>query len=169
VPRPHSPELASSQPTVAEAAGIEDKQKISNWDASELRGADGKVPVCMIRQHYVTGSEPGARTVATFLMVSRVKGLTMMFKDSSLNLQAGQKIEATLKVASKPFAGFSAQALSADEIAIYPQHGAALALESGNRFDFKAPMIGMQGPVPIVAWARACARRHGIGIEPGSP
>jgi hypothetical protein len=170
-PRPRSPELASGQPTAAGPAGIEDKQKIGNWDASELRTADGRVAVCMIRQHYFTGKEPGARSFATFLMVSRARGLTMMLKDSSLNLTAGQKIEATLKVGNTPFTGFSAQAVSADEIILYPQHGAALAqlLESGNRFDFKAPkVIGIEGPVPIVAWARACARRHGIAFEPGA-
>ena len=81
VPRPRSPEIASSRPTTAGPAGIEDKQKISGWDASELRGPEGNVLVCMIRRHYATGSEPGARRIGTFLMVSRAKGLTMMLKD----------------------------------------------------------------------------------------
>ena len=70
VPRPRSPEIASSRPTTAGPAGIEDKQKISGWDASELRGPEGNVLVCMIRRHYATGSEPGARRIGTFLMVA---------------------------------------------------------------------------------------------------
>ncbi len=169
-PRPRSPELASAQPTAAGPAGIEDKQKISNWDASELRGPDGKVAVCLIRQHYFTGSEKNARHFATFAMVSRKRGLTLMLKDTDLHLTADKPIEATLKVGGKAFAGFSVAAISGDEIGIYPQHGAALAafLESGNRFDFKSPAVGMEGPVPVVAWLRACARRHGFGIEPAS-
>jgi hypothetical protein len=167
-PRPRSPERAVAQPTAAGPAGIEDKQKISNWDASELRGPDGKVAVCLIRQHYVTGNEKDARHFATFAMVSRKRGLTLMLKDSDLHLTADKPIEATLKVGGKAFAGFSVAAISGDEIGIYPQHGAALAnfLESGDRFDFKSPAVGMEGPVPVVAWLRACARRHGIGLEP---
>ena len=167
-PRPRSPEFAAAQPTAAGPAGIEDKQKISNWDASELRGADGKVAVCMIRQHYYTGNEKDARHLATFAMVSRKRGLTLMLKDLDLHLTADKPIEAALKVGGKAFAGFSAAAISGDEIGVYPQHGAALAdfLESGKRFDFKSKAVGVEGPVPVVAWLRACARRHGIGIEP---
>ena len=37
------PEIGSSQPTRQGPPGIEDKQKISGWDASELRGDDGRV------------------------------------------------------------------------------------------------------------------------------
>src|SRR5215467_5253997 len=46
-PRPRSTKLSFAQPTAAGPAGIEDKQKISGWDASELRGEDGTVTVCM--------------------------------------------------------------------------------------------------------------------------
>jgi hypothetical protein len=41
VPRPRSPEIGSAHPTAAGPPGIEDKHKISGWDASELRGFDG--------------------------------------------------------------------------------------------------------------------------------
>ena len=79
VPRPRSPEIASTDPTPAGPPGIEDKQKVSGWDASELRGFDGKIAVCFIRQHYaIKGS---AHVIGTYLMVSRAKGLTMMVKD----------------------------------------------------------------------------------------
>src|SRR5262249_30796166 len=171
-PRPRSAKVSSAQPTAAGPAGIEDKQKISSWDASELRGTDGTVAVCMIRRHYATGSQPGAHRFASFLMVSRAKGLTMMLKDSSLNLPSGQTIEATLSIGGNQFLGFSAQVLGADEIGLFPQHGAALApaLENGGYFNFKAPMLGMEAPIQggVVPWLRACARRHGIGLEPQS-
>jgi lipoprotein NlpI len=173
-PRPRSPKVSSAQPTAAGPAGIEDKQKISGWDASELRGADGAVAVCMIRRHYATGSEPGARRLATFLVMSRTKGVMMMLKDSSLNLPSGQAIEATLSIDGKQFSEFSARVLGPDEIGLFPRDGAALALalEAGDRFDFKAPMLGMEGPIQggVVPWLRACARRHGFAIEPqGKP
>ena len=56
IPRPRSPEIAPAKPTVAGPPGIEDKQNISGWDASELRNSDGKIAVCFIRQHYRIGS-----------------------------------------------------------------------------------------------------------------
>ncbi len=169
-PRPRPPEVAAAQPTAAGPAGIEDKQKINGWDASELRDADGKVAVCMIRRHYyLTRSGPQARRLSIFLFVSRVKGLTIMLKDSSLALREGQPIEASLSIDGKPFPGLSAQTISADEIGLYPQHGIALAaaVENGTEFDFKASVLGIQatGLSGTVAWLRACARRHGIGIE----
>ena len=80
-PRPRAPEIAPVASTAAGPAGIEDKQKISGWDASELRNNDGKVAVCFIRQHYQVGAGANARFIGTFLMVSRAKGLTMMLKD----------------------------------------------------------------------------------------
>jgi tetratricopeptide (TPR) repeat protein len=126
----------------------------------------------MIRRHYVTGSESGARRLATFLMASRTKGVMMMLKDSSLDLPSGQAIEATLSIGGKPFSEFSAKVLGPDEIGLFPRDGAALALalENGDRFDFKAPMLGMEGPIQgrVVPWLRACARRHGFAIEPQS-
>ena len=170
-PRTRSPEVASIKPTAAGPPGIEDKQKISGWDASELRGSDGRIAVCFIRQHYRVGSGPGARFIGTFLMVSRAKGLTMMLKDSSLNLPEGQPVEATLVIDKKPFADFTARMLGSDEIGIFPQHGLDLAraLGDGAPVTFDASKLEkMEFPVPsgILPWLRACARRSGIGFEP---
>ena len=80
-PRPRSPKIQVSAPTKAGPPGIEDKQKIDGWDASELRNNEGQIIVCFIRRHYYTGSEPGSRHLATFFMVSRRKGLTMMLRN----------------------------------------------------------------------------------------
>lgn len=171
-PRPRSPEIASGRPTAAGPAGIEDKQKISGWDASELRGPDGKVVICVIRRHYVTGAGKDARQFGTFLMASRTKGLIMMLKDSGLKQRGGETIDATLSFGGKPFTGFTAQMLSADEIGIFPQHGLALAraLDDAERFSFKSKIGGMEFPVQgAVSWLRACARRHGFGFEAPSP
>jgi hypothetical protein len=170
-PRARSPEVASIKPTAAGPPGIEDKQKISGWDASELRSSDGRIAVCFIRQHYRVGSGPSARFIGTFLMVSRAKGLTMMLKDSSLNLPEGQPVEATLFVDKKPFADFTARMLGSDEIGIFPQHGLDLAraLGDGASVTFDASKLEkMEFPVPsgILPWLRACARRSGIGFEP---
>jgi len=46
---------------------------------------NGSIVVCFIRRHYVTGSEPSSRRMATFLMVSRKLGFTVMLKDSNIN------------------------------------------------------------------------------------
>jgi hypothetical protein len=170
-PRPRSSEIAPAKPTAAGPPGIEDKQKISGWDASELRSSDGKIAVCFIRQHYRVGSGPSGRFIGTFLMVSRAKGLTMMLKDSSLNLPEGQAVDATLDVDKKPFTDFSAHMLGSDEIGIFPQHGLELAhaLDDGVPVTFDAPKLEkMEFPVPsgILPWLRACARRSGIGFEP---
>jgi tetratricopeptide (TPR) repeat protein len=169
MPRPRSAEISSAKPTAAGPAGIEDKQKISGWDASELRGSDGTVAACLIRRHYaeVPGADKHRNSI--FLMVSRAKGLFMMLKDSDLNLPEGQRIEATLSIGGKPFPDFSAHVLGNDEIGLFPQHGSALALafEHGDEFDFKTPVIRFEGGVTsgVVPWLRACARRHGFGVE----
>ena len=170
-PRSRSPEIAPAKPTAAGPPGIEDKQKVSGWDASELRSSDGKIAVCFIRQHYRVGSGPSSRVIGTFLMVSRAKGLTMMLKDSTLNVPEGQVIEATLAIDKKPFTDFSAHMLGGDEIGIFPQHGLELAraLGDGVPVTFDAPKLEkMEFPVPsgILPWLRACARRSGIGFEP---
>ncbi len=169
-PRPRSPETASTESTTAGPPGIEDKQKISGWDASELRGLDGKIAVCFIRQHYAVKG-PDAHSIGTYLIVSRAKGLTMMIKDSILKLPEGQDIPAMLKIENKPFVGFSARVLGSDEIGIFPQHGLALAdaLGDGVPVTFDAQKIEkLEFPVPsgIVPWLRACARRSGIAFEP---
>jgi hypothetical protein len=169
-PRPHSPEIGSAQPTPAGPPGIEDKQKISGWDASELRGNDGRVLACMIRQHYGVGG-PTLRNIATFLIVSRSKGLTMLLRDTTLNLPGGMSLDATLKLDNKPFVGFSAQVEGSDEIAVFPDHGAALAsaLGDGVAAHFDAIKIEtMDFPVVagVVPWLRACAHRWGLSFEP---
>ena len=171
VPRPPSPQIAMIAATPAGPPGMADKQKIEGWDASELRDREGHIIVCYIRRRYVTGSEPGSRTLGTFFMVSRAKGLTMMLKDSSLKQSEGQAVEATLKVGETPFTDFSAQVLGPDEIGIFPQHGAALAaaLQRGVRATFKSPgNDNFEFPVQagVIPWLRACARRNGIAIEP---
>jgi len=170
-PRPRSEEVAPAKATAAGPPGIEDKQKISGWDASELRSSDGKIAVCFIRQHYRIGSGPSARLIGTFLMVSRAKGLTMMLKDSTLNLPEGQPVDATLTIDKKPFTDFSAHVLGSDEIGVFPQHGLELAraLGDGVPVTFDAPKLEkIEFPVPsgILPWLRACARRSGIGFEP---
>jgi hypothetical protein len=172
VPRPHSPEIGTSQPTPAGPPGIEDKQKISGWDASELRGDDGRVLACMIRQHYGEGGKEPHR-IATFLVVSRSKGLTMLLKDSALHLPGGANVDATLKFDDKPFTGFAAQVEGPDEIAIFPDHGTALAAALGDGADahFDAAKIEtMDFPVVagVVPWLRACSNRWGISFEPNS-
>jgi hypothetical protein len=170
-PRPRSPEIASITQTAAGPAGIEDKQKISGWDASELRDRDGKIAVCFIRQHYQVGTGANARFIGTFLIVSRAKGLTMMLKDSRLKLPEGQPVVASLAIDEKPFTDFSAHGLGSDEIGIFPRHGLELAhaLGDGVPVTFDAPKLEkMEFPVPsgIVPWLRACARRSGIDFEP---
>lgn len=172
VPRPRSPEISSAQPTPAGPAGMEDKQKISGWDASELRDFAGRIAVCFIRQHYSEQEPAGRHVIGTYLMVSRAKGLTMMVMDSILKLPEGKPVEATLKIENKPFAGFTAQVLGSDEIGIFPDHGIALAHALGDgraAVAFDAPKIEtIEFPVPggIVPWLRACARRSGFAFEP---
>jgi hypothetical protein len=170
-PRPRSPEIARATPTAAGPPGIEDRQKISGWDASELRSTDGKIAVCFVRQHYQVGTGANTRVIGTFLMVSRAKGLTMMLKDSSLNLPEGKPVDATLSIDKKPFTDFSAHMLGSDEIGIFPQHGLELAraLGDGVPVTFDAPKLEkMEFPVPsgILPWLRACTRRSDIGFEP---
>jgi hypothetical protein len=172
VPRPHSPEIRTSEPTPAGPPGIEDKQKISGWDASELRGDDGRVLACMIRAHYTMGG-PNGRSLATFLVATRSKGLTMLLKDSALDLPVGPgtPINATLKIDDKPFVGFSAEAEGHDEIAIFPNHGMALASALGDgvkaQFDaVKVETLTFPVVAGVVPWLRACTHRWGFSFEP---
>jgi hypothetical protein len=169
--RPRSPQRLVMPATKAGPPGIEDKQKIEGWDASELRNNDGQIIICFIRRHYYVGSEPGARHLATFLVVSRKKGLTMMLKDSNLHLQESDTVNATFTIGDQPFTGFSAQVQGPDEIGIFPQHGVALAkaLENGARAVMKSPVTdNFEFPVQasVIPWLRGCARRNGIAIEP---
>lgn len=173
-PRPRSPKIAVMQPTPAGPPGIEDKQKIEGWDASELRNGDGAIVACFIRRRYLIGTDAPApqRRLAIFLIVSRAKGLTMMLKDSKLNRPEGQAIEATLRIGNVPFEAFSAQVEGPDEIGLFPQHGAALAeaIETGSVLAMKAKTIEDNYEFSVhpgvIGWLRACARRNAIAIEP---
>ncbi len=173
--RPRSPEIAPAIATPAGPPGIEIKWKIAGWDASELRGNDGRILVCMIRQHYSEpqGSGPVVKlhVIGTFLMASRAKGLTMLLKDSNIDVPGEAPVASALAIGAKPFSGFDANALGTDEIGIFPQHGLALAaaLGDGVDVDFNAPKVErMQFSIPsgVVPWLRACARRNDIGFEP---
>jgi hypothetical protein len=170
-PRPRSPKTIDIKTLPPGPPGMSDKQKIEGWDASELRNSDGNIIVCFIRRHYVTGSEPTARRMATFLMVTRKRGFTMMLKDTNTDQPEGRAVEATLKIGETPFADFRAEVQGKDEIAIFPQHGAALAaaLENGVRATFTSKVSDIfEFPVQasVVPWLRACARRNGIAFEP---
>lgn len=170
-PRPRSPDIVDISTLPPGPPGMSDKQKIEGWDASELRASDGSIVVCFIRRHYVMGSEPSSRRMATFLMVSRKLGFTIMLKDSNINQPEGAPVEATLKIGDDPFTGFSARVQGNDEIGIFPQHAAALAavLEKGIRATFKSKVSdNFEFPVQasVIPWLRACARRNGIPFEP---
>jgi len=170
-PRPRSPRIASPQWSAAGPAGIQDRQMIAGWEASELRGDDGTIAVCLIRRHYASGPDAGGRQLGTFLMVSRAKGLTMMLKDSELNLTEGEPVEATLTAGSEPFTEFSAYNLGTDEIGVFPQHGLALAkaIDKSEHLDFKSKPVQMKFPIAgAMPWLRACARRNGLALEPGA-
>jgi len=173
-PRQRSPKIAVMQPTPAGPPGIEDKQKIEGWDASELRNSDGTIFACFIRRRYLIGTDAPApsRRLGIFLIVSRAKGLTMMLKDSKLNRREGEPIEATLKIGNAPFQGFTAQIEGPDEIGLFPQHGAALAgaIETGSVLAMKARTIEdnyeFSVQPGVIGWLRACARRNGMVLEP---
>jgi hypothetical protein len=177
-PRPRSPEVAPAVPTAAGPPGIEDKQKIAGWDASELRTADGRISVCYIRQRYSLVSDmtkppdAGAPVFINALFVSRAKGLTMMLKNTGINQPEGQPVESTLSFDDKPFTAYASHMLGRDEIGIFPEHGNAFAkaLGDGVTFDFKSQLYGLKYPIPagVVPWLRACARRSGISFEPAS-
>lgn len=154
--------------------GMKDQQKIGGWDASEVRGDDGRVLACMVQAQYTMGGANG-RSIATFLVASRSKGLTMLLKDSTLNLPGspGTPINATLKIGDKSFSGFAAEVEGHDEIAIFPDHGTALAsaLDDGVTAQFDA-LNAETLKFPIVSgvmpWLRACAHRSGFGFEPNA-
>jgi hypothetical protein len=173
-PRPPSPVIGTNEPTQAGPPGIDDKQKIARWDASELRDNDGKVIVCFIRQHYGIPPQQGqaGRSIGTFLALSRSKGLNLMLKDSVLNLPGNEGVPATLTIDDKPFISFESHVLGSDEIGIFPQHGAALAaaLGDGVTLNFKSKVEGMEFAVPagVVPWLRACGNRWNIPFEPQS-
>lgn len=153
-------------------SGAPEQQKISGWDTSEVRGDDGRVVACMIRAHYTTGGAKG-RSVATFLVASRSKGLTMLLKDSGLDLPGGPgtPIKATFKINDKAFPDFSAEVEGRDEIAIFPDHGAALAAALGDGVTAQLDALNAESVTfavvsGVMPWLRDCTRRWGFGFEP---
>jgi hypothetical protein len=173
VPRPRSPRISIIPTAAAGPPGTEDRQKIEGWDASELRDNEGRIIVCFIRRRYAEGSEASAHRIATQLFVSKLKGLTVVLKDSEFNFPEGQPIEATFKVGAAPFTAVSTKVLGRDEIGVFPQHPSELAeaLEKSNSAAIRAP-TGYQFEFPVragvVPWLRACARRNGFAIEPAT-
>jgi len=175
VARPRSPEIAPAVPSAAGPPGIDDKQKIAGWDASELRSADGRIAVCYIRQRYslVTDMtkppDANAPIYINSLMASRTMGLTMMLKNTGLRQPEGAPVEATLAIEGKPFAALKVHMLGRDEIGLFPEHGKDLnqALGDGVTFAFESPIYGLEYSIPpgVVPWLRACARRNGISFE----
>ncbi|MGJ5202074.1 hypothetical protein [Bradyrhizobium sp. HKCCYLR20261] len=171
VPRPRSAKVAPAKPTPAGPAGIEDKQKIEGWDASELRNGDGTIFVCMIRRHYATGSEADARRLGIFLMASRLRGFSMIVKDSRLSGVSNKPVEASFAVGKTDFPDVTTQMQGGDEIGIFPQAGGRLlaAMETSPLVNLK-PAGGESYEFSmspgVLAWLRACARRNGIGLEP---
>jgi len=169
-PRPPSPEIGPTQWTAVGPPGMDDKQKIETWDASELRDNNGRAIVCMIRRHYYAGSGKDALHTASFFSVSRAKGFSAMLTNSQLKLTSGQPIEATIEIAKKPFTGFTVAAISETEMGIYPKDPVAFAaaLDHGVFLNFKSKVTGMELPVQasVIPWLRACARRHAIPFAP---
>ncbi len=169
---PNAPPLPEARPRQTEIVpgapvgltGLTEKYKIAGWDASELRDNDGRVVACVIRQAYTVGSGPDPRILRTFLTATRSKGLTLVVKDTSLNLTPGQ-LASTLTIDGKPFPDMAAQIVSKDEIIIFPQHGAALG--DGTPVSFKSAVEGMDFPVEpgVVPWLRACTHRWGFGFD----
>jgi len=103
-------------------------------------------------------------------MVSRARGLTMMVKDSALNLPEGKPIDVTLKLGNKPFTGVTAQVLGNNEIGIFPEHGAALALALGDGASahFEAPKIETIDFPSSLASCLGFAPAHGAGASASS-
>lgn len=167
VARVRSPEIAAVRPNASGLPGSDDVEKIAKWDASELRGSDGRVGACYIRQRYDTGDN--RRLLMVSLFTTRSKGLTMAFRDTGLKLAAGENLDATLAIDKKPFAGFAARTIGNDEIAIFPQHGGAFgaALGDGVTVAMKSPAEGFEFDIPsgVVPWLRACSHRWGWSFE----
>jgi hypothetical protein len=174
VPRSRSPRISIIPDTAAGPPETEDWQKIEGWDASELRDNEGRIIVCFIRRRYAEGSEAGAHRIATQFFVSKLKGLTVVLKDSEFNFPEEQPIEATFKVGATPFTAVSTKVLGRDEIGVFPQHPSELAaaIEKSTSATIRAP-TGYQFEFPVqagvVPWLRACGRRNGFAIEPATP
>ena len=117
-PRPRSPGSRRRSPRQPGRPASRSNGKSPAGMLPELRGNDGKILACIIRQHYGAAS----RLLGAFLIVSRINELTMMLKDSSLNLPGNAAVTSTLTIDNAPFAGFKSHVLGNDEIGIFPQH-----------------------------------------------
>jgi hypothetical protein len=172
VARPRSPRIVPVVQQASAMPGIEDKQKVDRWDASELRADDGTIDMCYIRRRYASGPGANLQMTVIALLVGRAGGVRVLLKDSNLKMPQDQPLDATLTADGKPVDGIAAKVMSPNEIGIFPTHGKAFAtiLDYGNDLDFKSKAIGMEFSMggSVMGWARACARRNGIEIEPGS-
>ena len=168
--QPRSPRVLARAPTTDEMQGSGARQRVSGWDASEIRAADGSIAACYIRRVYSSGSGANRQSSATALMADRDGGLRMALRDTTLNMTADQPLEATLTAGGTPLDGFVARVASSTEIDLLPAHGEAFAasLAAANEFDFKSKAVGMEFVIHpgVVGWLRACARRSDIAIEP---
>lgn len=171
VPRPRSPRVIPVNQPAAALPGIDDVQKVDRWDASELRAADGTIDTCYIRRIYSSGKGANVQASVIGLVLARDGGLRMLVKDTNLKLTRDQQLDATLTANGKPVDGIDAKITGPNEIFLVPQHGKVFAslLDYGNDFNFKSKAVGMEFVIggSVMGWARACARRSGIDIEPG--
>lgn len=171
VPRPRSPRVVPAAEPASALPGIDDIQKVDRWDASELRAGDGTIDTCYIRRIYSSGKGANVQASVIGLIVARDGGLRVLLKDTNLKLVNDQPLDATLTANGKPVDGITAKATAPNQIFVFPSHGKAFAamLDYGNDFAFKSKAVGMEFTVggSVMGWARACARRSGIEIEPG--
>ena len=171
VPRPRSPRVVPVAQPASALPGIDDIQKVDRWDASELRATDGTIDTCYIRRIYSSGKGANVQASVVGLIIARDGGLRLLLKDTNLKLENDQPLDATLTANGKPVDGIAAKVTGPNEIFVVPSHGKAFAamLDHGNDFEFKSKAIGMEFTIggSVMGWARACARRGGIEIEPG--
>jgi hypothetical protein len=171
VPRPRSPRVVTVSQPASALPGIDDVQKVDRWDASELRAPDGTIDTCYIRRIYSSGKGADRQATVVGLVLDRGGGLRMLLKDTNLKLTRDQPLDATLTANGKAVDGIAAKITGPNEIFLFPNHGKAFAalLDYGNDFNFKSTAVGMEFTIggSVMGWARACARRSGIEIEPG--
>jgi hypothetical protein len=172
VPRPRSPRIVPVVQQASASPGITDIQKVDGWDASELRDADGAIDMCYIRRRYSSGSGANLQMTVLAVLAGRAGGVRLLLKDTNLKIAQDEPLDATLTADGKPVDGLIVKPMSPNEIGIFPRHGKAFAaiLDEGNDLDFKSKVVGMEFSIggSIMGWARACARRNGFEIEPGS-
>lgn len=171
VPRSRSPRIVPVVQPASASPGITDIQKVDGWDASELRADDGTIDMCYIRRRYSSGKGADLQMTVIAVLVGRAGGLRLLLKDTNLRMTRDQPLDATLTANGKPVDGMAAKPMSPNEIGIFPAHGKAFAamLDYGNDLNFKSKAVGMEFSIggSVMGWARACARRNGIELEPG--